>query len=123
MHQCTIAPTKNNQIPGINSTIIKLCLSGTQTCVLPLFCNRDLEINPMTLKLEGDLDILNTYLLGMSSNQNFVYSIHREKVPWYWVYCATCFVIVETRVKHKQQSNLFRPRSFIATSNPIIHFL
>jgi len=27
-----------------------------QTCALPLFCDRDLEINPMTLKLEGDLE-------------------------------------------------------------------
>jgi len=26
--------------------------------VQPLFCCRDLAINPMTLKLEGDLDIL-----------------------------------------------------------------
>jgi len=26
------------------------------------FCNCDLEINPMTLKLEGDLDILKIYL-------------------------------------------------------------
>jgi len=25
------------------------------------FCNPDLEINPMTLKLEGDRDILKTY--------------------------------------------------------------
>jgi len=34
---------------------------GAQTCMLPLFCNRDLEINPVTLKLEGDLDILKMY--------------------------------------------------------------
>jgi len=26
------------------------------------FCDRDLEIKPMTLKLEGDLDILKMYL-------------------------------------------------------------
>jgi len=37
------------------------CLKGAQTCTLPLFCNRDLEINPMTFKLEGDLDILKMY--------------------------------------------------------------
>jgi len=37
---------------------IKLCPSGAQTCMLPLFCNRDLEINHMTLKHEADLDIL-----------------------------------------------------------------
>jgi len=27
---------------------------GAQTCALPLLCGRDLEINPMTLKREGD---------------------------------------------------------------------
>jgi len=37
---------------------INLCPRGAQTCTLLLFCNRDLEINPVTLKLEGDLDIL-----------------------------------------------------------------
>jgi len=30
--------------------------------MLPLFCSSDLEINPMSLKLEGDLDILMVYL-------------------------------------------------------------
>jgi len=35
---------------------------GAQTCALPLFCDRDLDINPMTLKLEGDLDILKMYV-------------------------------------------------------------
>jgi len=34
---------------------------GAQTCALPLFCDRDLEINSMTLKLQGDLDILRMY--------------------------------------------------------------
>jgi len=42
---------------------IKLCPRGAQTCALPQFCNCDLEINPVTLKLEGDLDILKMYLL------------------------------------------------------------
>jgi len=33
---------------------IKLCPWGAQTCALRLFCDcDDLEINPMTLKLEG----------------------------------------------------------------------
>jgi len=41
--------------------VIKLCPSGAQTCVLPLFCDRDLQINPMTLKLEGGQDILKMY--------------------------------------------------------------
>jgi len=38
----------------------KLCETGAQTCALPQFCDRDLEINPMTLKLKSDLDILKT---------------------------------------------------------------
>jgi len=46
----------------IKSPLIKLCPRGAQTCALPLFCDRDLEINPVTLKLEGDLDILKMYL-------------------------------------------------------------
>jgi len=36
--------------------------SKAQTCALPLFRGRDLEINPMTLKLDGDLDMLKMYL-------------------------------------------------------------
>jgi len=31
---------------------------GAQTCALPLFCDRDLAINLVTLKLEGGQDIL-----------------------------------------------------------------
>jgi len=46
----------------IKNIKIKLCPRGAQTCVLPLFCNRDLEIIPMTLKLEGALNILKMYL-------------------------------------------------------------
>jgi len=34
---------------------------GAQTSALPLFCDRDLDIGPMTLKLEGDRDILRMY--------------------------------------------------------------
>jgi len=41
--------------------LVKLCPRKAQTCVLPLFCDRDFEINPMTLKVEGDLDILKMY--------------------------------------------------------------
>jgi len=33
-----------------------------ETYALPLFCDRDLEINPVTLKLEGDLDTLKIHL-------------------------------------------------------------
>jgi len=41
-----------------NKDSIQLRLRGAQTCVLPLFSDRDLEINPTTLKLEGRLDVL-----------------------------------------------------------------
>jgi len=44
------------------TTIIKLCPTGAQTCALPLFCNHDFEINSMILKLECDLDTLKMYL-------------------------------------------------------------
>jgi len=46
----------------IETESIKLCLKGAKTCAPTLFCDRDLEINPMTLKLERDLDILKMYL-------------------------------------------------------------
>jgi len=41
---------------------IKLCPTGASTCALPLFCDRDLEINAMTLKVEDDLYNLKMYL-------------------------------------------------------------
>jgi len=37
---------------------IKLCQRGAHTCARPLFRYCNLDINPMTLKLKGDLDIL-----------------------------------------------------------------
>ena len=40
---------------------IKLCPQEAQTCVIPLFCDHDLELTPMTLKLEDDLDVLKMY--------------------------------------------------------------
>jgi len=39
-----------------------LCPREAQTCALPRFRDSNLEINLTTLKLEGDLDILNVYL-------------------------------------------------------------
>jgi len=41
---------------------IKLCPRGAHTCARPLFRFCDLDINPMTLKLESGLDILKVYL-------------------------------------------------------------
>jgi len=38
------------------TSLIKLCQSGAQTCVLPLLYDRN--INPVTLKLKGDQDIV-----------------------------------------------------------------
>jgi len=46
---------------GPNPRTIKLRLRGAGICVLPLFCNRDLEIEPTTLKLDGDLSVLKMY--------------------------------------------------------------
>jgi len=55
---------------------IKLCPSGAQTCALPLFCDRDLEINPMTLKLAGYRDILKMY----PRNENEAASLKHSKL-------------------------------------------
>jgi len=41
-------------------TIIKLCPRGAQTYALPLFGDRD--VDPITFKVEVNLDILQTYL-------------------------------------------------------------
>jgi len=56
-HKCD-----NNTCSYKENYIIKPCYRGGQTCALPLFCDHDLEINPITLKLEGELNILNMYL-------------------------------------------------------------
>jgi len=40
---------------------IKLCPSGAHTCARPLFYCCDIHINHLTLKLEGDLNILKMY--------------------------------------------------------------
>jgi len=44
-------------INNILFTMIKLCPNVTQTCELPLFCYRDLEINTLTVKREDYLNI------------------------------------------------------------------
>jgi len=41
---------------------VNLCSRAEPTCALQLFCDCDLEVNPMILKLESDLDILKMYL-------------------------------------------------------------
>jgi len=60
---------------------IKLCPREAQTCALPLFCDRDLEINLVTLKLQGDLNILQIYLqaanLGHSKHRAWVNKIRK----------------------------------------------
>jgi len=56
-----LVSTLNIRTQGSSSPfLIKLCPRGAQTCALPLFCDRDLEINLLTLKLESD--ILKMYL-------------------------------------------------------------
>jgi len=44
-----------------NNTELNCSPRGAYTCVWLLFCCCDLDINPMTLKLESDLDILKMY--------------------------------------------------------------
>jgi len=42
--------------------IIKLCPKGAHNCARPLFCCRDLDLGPVTLNLDRDLDVLKVYL-------------------------------------------------------------
>jgi len=49
-------------VVSLSQTQIKLCPRGAQTCTQPLFCECDLEVNPMALKLSCDFDILKMYL-------------------------------------------------------------
>jgi len=48
------------------ANITTLCLREAQTCALPRFRDSELEINTMTLKFEGDQDILNIFTLKKS---------------------------------------------------------
>jgi len=44
-------------VPCTKSNLIKLCPRRAQTCALPFFCCRDLDLGPMTLKLNRDIGI------------------------------------------------------------------
>jgi len=68
--------TNNNDINNIVTLKIKQCPREAQTCALPLFC--DLGINPTTLKLEGDLDILKMYIYTENEAASLVHSNHRD---------------------------------------------
>jgi len=48
---------------------------GAQTCALPLFCDHDLELNSMILKLEGD-----QYIKMYSYTENAVAVLRRLKL-------------------------------------------
>jgi len=54
---------------GQSLGLIKLRLRGAQTCALPLFCDRNLESSPMTLKLKGDLDIVKIQAYVYTENE------------------------------------------------------
>jgi len=59
----TVAVACERTTLSINTTPNKLSPPRrAQTYALPLFCDRDLEINPVTLKLKDDVDILKMYL-------------------------------------------------------------
>jgi len=59
------------------SELIKLCLRRAQTRALLLLCSHDLEINPKTLKVEDDLDILKMYLHTKNETASLRRSKHR----------------------------------------------
>jgi len=60
-----------------NKCQIKLCPRGAQTCTLPLFGDRNLEINLVTLKLENDLAILKMYLHTENEAASLKHSKHK----------------------------------------------
>jgi len=61
---------------------IKPCPTGAHTCAWPLFRFCDLDLNPMTLKLEGALDILKTYLHAESEVARLRHSKFPAKGGW-----------------------------------------
>jgi len=76
---------KSTERTDIKTTNKINCPKGAQTCALPLFCGRDrrvvfelyatafccydLDLRPMTLKLNHDLDILKTCLQIQAENE------------------------------------------------------
>jgi len=73
---------------------IKLCQKGAHTCARPLFCFRDLYINPLTLKLEGGLDILKMYL----QTENEVAMLRHSKLL---IEDDTCMAMKNTNIALK----------------------
>jgi len=57
LHRMHSTQPKNIILTKKAKKIIKLCLKGAHTYARPLCCCRGLNINPMILKLEGDLDV------------------------------------------------------------------
>jgi len=57
-----VETTLYSRLQNYQTKHIKLCPRGAHTCARPLFCCPDLDINPMTLKVDGGLDILKMYL-------------------------------------------------------------
>jgi len=55
---------------------MNLCPKGAYACALPLFCDHDLKIDPMILKLESDVDILKMYL----HTRNIAASLRHSKL-------------------------------------------
>jgi len=54
---------------------INLCPKGAHTCARPFFCCRDLDNKPMTLKLDGGLDIQKKYLHTENCKVPMIYEI------------------------------------------------
>jgi len=62
--------------------IIKLCPRGAHTCARTLFRCCDLDINPITLKLECDLDILKVYFHAENEVAKLRHSKHLTVDGW-----------------------------------------
>jgi len=67
---------RNHNGTAKNTYKIKLCSSGAHTCTWQLLCFRDFDINPMTLKLEGDLYSVKMYL--HTENEFFRNSVEED---------------------------------------------
>jgi len=91
--------------------IINLSTREARTCARPLFCRRDLDINPMTLKLEGDLDILKVYFYA----ENEVAGLRHSKL----------LIMDEICMANKKYENSCqgqRSRSNVTNFQPLLAF-
>jgi len=76
-HSKVTVGTDRHDVTHYHSSNDYLCPREAQTCALLLFSDLDLEINPVTLKLEGDLDILKMHLHTANEAASLGHAKHR----------------------------------------------